>query len=79
MDWENEFLMVVLVKYIILKKIKISVQRPLKSTRISFNGNLVAFKIKGSDWVWNDWQNLVTARQSSIESEVTYKRNEYST
>ena len=29
-ELKNEFLMVILVKYIIMKKIKITVQRPLK-------------------------------------------------
>ena len=34
-EWtKNESLMVVLLKYIILKKIKISVQRPVKLTRV---------------------------------------------
>ena len=35
MDFKNEFLMVALVKYIILKKIKIWVQRPLNETDLN--------------------------------------------
>ena len=42
MDLKKEFLVFVLEKYIILKKIKISVQRPLKGAYDKNNLNLAA-------------------------------------